>query len=393
MGGGDHQGGGDGMTSRERVHAALEGRPVDRFPVTSLYHQLYRMDHFLELTGLPGWRVHEWLGSSPDRYVEWFAVMQELAPFELLQPHRAPSRAARERWEFVERDGHGWRHDKTTDEWQRLDVPTVSGHATDYHANETQLIRDEADVREQVKVATAEGMIADGINDYAEAVAERFGDEEFVLTGGVAGVFYTCSQYVGFMNLFSMIAENPGLLEYLNQRLLEQSIEQIRCHAAAGGDAIYIDDACTTSDMISVRHFEQFSLPYMRPMVEEAHRLGMKVILIYFGGIADRLEQIASLGADGLLFECSMKGYLNDVAQIAEQIGDRITLFGNTDPVGVLQDAGDVGLQAEIRRQVAAGRTARGFIMSTASPITPGTPLSRVQRFIELSKQESVQGE
>jgi hypothetical protein len=31
------------MTSRERVHAALEGREVDRFPVTSLYHFLYRM--------------------------------------------------------------------------------------------------------------------------------------------------------------------------------------------------------------------------------------------------------------------------------------------------------------------------------------------------------------
>jgi hypothetical protein len=35
-------------------------------------------------------------------------------------------------------------------------------------------------------------------------------------------------------------------------------------------------------------------------MVKEIHHLGHKAILIYFGGIADRLEQIASIGADAL---------------------------------------------------------------------------------------------
>lgn len=39
-------------------------------------------------------------------------------------------------------------------------------------------------------------------------------------------------------------------------------------------------------------------------------------------------------------------------------------------------------IDAEIRRQVEAGRHARGFILNPASPITPATPLARVQRFL-----------
>ena len=375
------------MTSRERVHAALEGSPTDRFPVTSLYHQLYRHDHFTELTGLPAWRRHEWLGSSPERYLQLFSLMQELTPFELLQPDGAPSRASRERVEFVERDGHGWRHGLTGDTWQQLDVPARSGHATDYHANETQRVLDEADAREQVRVVSAEAMIADGQNDYLDAVVSCYGETEFILNGGVVGTFYGCSAYLGLTNLYALLVENPRLVECLSQRLLEQNIETIRRYAAAGGDAVYVDDACTTCDMISVAHYERFSLPYMRQMVDEIHRHGLKAILIYFGGIADRLEQIVSLNADGLLFECSMKGYVNDVAEIACRVGDRVTIFGNVDPVGVLQDGTEAQLEREVERQRAAGRRARGFILSTGSPITPSTPLRRVQHFINLGRQ------
>ena len=85
--------------------------------------------------------------------------------------------------------------------------------------------------------------------------------------------------------------------------------------------------------------------------------------------------------------EASMKGYVNDTAEIARRIGDRMALFSNIDPVGVLQNGTDALLEAEIRRQVQAGRHARGFILNTASPITPATPLARVRRFVELGRQ------
>ena len=381
------------MTNKQRVHAALDGKPVDRCPVTSLYNFLYQLDHFSELTGLPSWRMQQWLVDTPEAHVDLYARMHAAAPFELLQPqHSAPSRAWRARQEFVEKDGHPYRHDRETGEWVRLDQTAASGHASDYHANEERHVFSRADIDARLTVTPAAQQLADGANDYIEAIVRRFGQEEFVLSGGVIGTLYSCHWHVGLTNLFSLLIEEPELIDYLCEKILAQNLEAIRRLAAAGGDAIYIDDATATSDMISPAMYERFSLPYMKAMVDEIHRLKHKAILIYFGGIIDRLELIAATGADGLLPEASMKGFVNDTAEIARRIGDRMTLFSNIDPVAVLQNGTDAELEQEIRRQIEAARAARGFILSTASPITPSTPLARVQQFLELGRTLGVGG-
>jgi hypothetical protein len=355
-------------------------------PVTVLYNQLYYLDHFSELTGKEQWELHKWLNSSPEDHLVIYKEMISKTPFEILQPQSAPSHYSRENVEFIVKDGKPFRYDKREDKFTPVVAETVSGHATDYRSNQTQYVFDKSDVSKHFRLYKAEDMIANGSNDYLDAVIAKHGKDNFILSNGVVGTLYLCHSYVGLTNLYAMLIEKPNLIEYLSQKLLEQNIETIRFYANSGGDAIYIDDAMTTSDMISVEHYERFCLPYMKEMVNEIHRLGHKAIVIYFGGIADRLEQIASIGADGLSMETSMKNYVNDIDEIADKIGDRITLFGNINPVGVLQNGTDSELENEIARQAKAGRKCRGFIMCTGSPITPSTPLARVQKFIELGQ-------
>jgi uroporphyrinogen-III decarboxylase len=80
-----------------------------------------------------------------------------------------------------------------------------------------------------------------------------------------------------------------------------------------------------------------------------------------------------------------MKGYVNEIDAIARRIGNRVSLLANIDPVGVIEKGSDTVLEREVARQVRAGRRARGFLVSPASPITPATPLGRVCRFIEVA--------
>ncbi|MBU4211470.1 MAG: hypothetical protein L6437_11480 [Kiritimatiellae bacterium] len=89
--------------------------------------------------------------------------------------------------------------------------------------------------------------------------------------------------------------------------------------------------------------------------------------------------------------EASMKNYTNDIEKITETIGRKITLFGNIDPIGVLQNGSDEDLACEIIRQAEAGKKCRGFVTCTGSPITPSTPLSRVQRFLELGRGVTIE--
>jgi len=370
-------------SGKARVHAALEGRPVDRFPVTALYSMYYQADHFSELTGMPGWKLHWWRQAAPDDHVDVLVRMLDAAPFDTVQLFDAPSRKDRARTRVFGKDGRAFREragqiEPITD--------AVSGHASDYTANEHQCVFDRRDADEQIRIIPAAVQRASGVDDYAEAAAGRLGRDHFVIAGSVAGTLFSCGIHLGQTNTFAMLLDNPALVDYVCAKVTEQNVETIRRLAATGGDAIIIDDATATADMISVGHYERFSLPYMRTLIDEIHRAGLKAIVIYFGAVMDRLDQIASMGADALSVECSMKGYVNDIDAITRRIGDRVSLFANIDPVGVLEKGSDTELEREVARQAEAGRHARGFLVSPASPITPATPLGRVLRFIDVAR-------
>lgn len=374
------------MNSKERMRTALEGKPVDRFPVTVLYSQLYYRDHFSELTGRDPREMQKWLASSPEEYYRLYAEMSAKTPFETLQPDTAPPRVKREAMEFEYGKEGLYKIDKRTGQRTLVKGHTAGGHASDFAANQTQKISNKADVKRLIKPVKAEAMLNDGRFDYIAETMRRLGHDHFIISGGNEGILWACVSYLGQTNMLMKLIDDPSLIDELSKRLLEREIEKIRAYCALGGDAFYIDDAMAYSDVISVEHYERFSLPYLKQMVAETHRYNHKAILIYFGGVMDRLEQIVSTGADGLSVEATMKNYVNDIGKIAETIGRKITLFGNVDPVGVLQNGSDEQLTREIRRQAEAGKKCRGFVMCTGSPITPATPLARVQKFLEIGR-------
>ncbi|MHC4561949.1 MAG: uroporphyrinogen decarboxylase family protein [Planctomycetota bacterium] len=373
------------MTPKERVSAALEGRPVDRFPTAVLYHHLFVEVCLPELTDRPPWWVYALPYLEPEEYLPLYRRIIERAPFDVLEPSPGGhSRSVRKWQEFVEKAGRPFRHDTHTDEWFPLDTPTKSGFAHDGSMNETQRLFTRRDIDEEIKIRRAGEISRDGQLDQLEAAVAEFGDDHFMLRVGPSGALGLSMAYFGTANTMAMLIEQPDLIDTMTAKSIEQAVETLRRIAAAGVDGVYCWESMGTGELISPAHYERFCLPYSQTLVEEAHRLGLKIILAFYGDVMDRLELIAATGADALQAECAMKGYTNDIHEIAEAIGDRITLFANIDPYWCLEKATDAELEAEVRRQVAAGRKARGFILSPASPITPGTPLARVQKFIEL---------
>jgi len=347
------------MSSKELVHAAFGGYPVDRMPVAASYLQ----------------------------FLSTLRTMVEAAPFDILQvPYPIPD-PVRARTEFVEKDGQCYLHDTENDVWDEIPITTRSGHATDYTANETTLVQDLDDLRREFPVTRAEVMIREGAVGRTPAVVEEFGDQFFIVSGNVVGTIYGCGAYVGQTNALMGFLERPAFMHDLCKHHAERNIERIRAQCSAGGDAVYIDDATATSDMVSRAIYEEFSLPYTRQVVDVAHEHNHRIFVVYFGGVADRLDLIAATGADGLAMEASMKGYVNDLGTTARSVGARMTLFGNVNPYDHLERLSDEELEAVMREQSIAGRQAKGFIMALGSPITMQTPLSRVQKFIEIARR------
>ena len=84
----------------------------------------------------------------------------------------------------------------------------------------------------------------------------------------------------------------------------------------------------------------------------------------------------------------SKKSFSIDIEDVVDRVQGRCTVLGNLDAVGVLEQADEEHLRAEIARQIAAGRrNGSRFIMSLGSPVTPGTPAERVRLYCDLAHE------
>ena len=370
------------MTPKERMYAAIEGRKPDIYPVAASYTQLSNADHWEELTGLPVWKYYEWfISNDMDWYREIVRSMYSQLQFDIVQPMYS---SPRENVEIVHRDGEHFYHYKKDDRYERL-PESIHNSGSGGGENETRYIFSKEDARKRLKTVKSEQMINGGCNRYRDEVIKMHGDTHFILNEGIVNTFYTNAFHVGMTNLYIMLHEEPELIKYMSELILEQNIENIRAYAAAGGDAIYIDDATATNDMISPQMYEEFSLPYLTPQVKEIQRLGKKAFIIYFGGISDRVDMIKSTGADVLMMECSMKGYRNDYSEIAAKLGGTMCLAGNLNPYEDIEITTDDELEIKIKEMVRKGKDYGRYFTCTGSPLTPNTSVKRIQQYIDLA--------
>jgi uroporphyrinogen-III decarboxylase len=339
-------------------------------------------DRWTELTGEPVARFYEWM-LKPQEHAKYYRLFAEKMPLDIFQPARW--RSGRETYEYFENteivtnEKGIFAHNKKDDTYQKL-----PGHVYDDDCTpvEKQIVFDKNDADKLIRAESAESMIEQGYGVFISEGVRELGGERFILSGGIMNVLYYASWYVGLTNLFFFLLDKPDLMEYIFKKLLEKNIERIRMIAGCGGDAIYIDDAVATNDMVSVDMYERFSLPYMKAQVDEIHRLGMKAFVTYFGGIADRVEQIVATGADALIMECSMKGYVNDYSAIAGQVGDRLCVCTNINPITEFNGTDDDTFKRIIGDYAASAKRHKKYIISTGSPVTPETPLERISLFV-----------
>jgi len=340
------------------------------------------VDHWEELTGLPLWKYYEWFVSQDmDWYKEVCRSMYSQLPFDIVQPiYTQP----RNDVEIVHRGENHFYYFKNEDRLEKL-PDNIHNAGSGGGEQETRYIFTKEDARKRLKVTKAEKMIEYNRNVRLDEFVKMFDKTHFVMTGNVVGTFYSNAYHVGMTNLYAMLLEEPELIHYMSSMILEQNIENIRATAAAGGDAIFIDDATATSDMISPKMYEEFSLPYLMPQVKEIQNLGKKAVLIYFGGIADRVDMIKSTGADVLMMECSMKGYINDYSEIAEKLGGSMCLAGNLDPYNDIEITTDAELEMKVNEMIRRGAEYSRYFTSTGSPLTPNTSVKRIQKYINLA--------
>ncbi|NPV06770.1 MAG: hypothetical protein HPY83_02255 [Anaerolineae bacterium] len=377
------------MTGREKVEAAFSSGGTTEFAAVICYEGIFIRDHWDELTECP-W----WYQQAPDleRQLAWRRDVIRRTGQDWFELPVAPPRSERESQALQVLGGQVVRVDRRTGRQERLLRPSVGGWNP---LGRVQSVRPQwlAETPEEIEaqVPTMQGSpeqaVARGAGDLARALLDEFGRELYPFRQ-VSSPLWATYDLWGFEGMMEMVASRPDLVLHACERYLARAQYQVRLAAALGAKGVWIEECLT--DMISPAAFARLSLPYLQRLVEEIRSAGMHSIYYYCGDPNDRWEHLLAAGADALSLEESKKGFRIDIEEVAQRADGRCAILGNLDAIGVLQDADDATLRAEIERQLAAGRRNRGrFVMSIGSPVTPATPVARVRRYCALVRQSN----
>jgi hypothetical protein len=373
------------MTGREKVEAAFSPKGTPEIPAVICYEDIYHRDQWQNLTKLPWWyRVSPIAEHQIARRRD---LAEKLGKDWFIIPAAEP-KEVREAISIEVRGDDVIQVNKRTGEEKRLGKQRVGGWNESgglQSVEPEKMAESEAAVDEKILLPApfdAKTFKAQDRDVIARELLKEFGKKLWPFNHVSAPLWNTYSLW-GFEGMMTMTAVNTGLVRYACDRYLQRNITVIKEFAACGCAGVWIEECLM--DMISVPMYVELAVPYLKATVKAIRENGMKSIYYYCGDPNGRLEEILSVGADAVAFEESKKGFVIDIEDIAARIKGRCTLLGNFDAMELLERGDKKAIRAEVKRQIAAGRkNGSRFILSTGSPVTPGTPPEKVRLFTGL---------
>lgn len=180
-----------------------------------------------------------------------------------------------------------------------------------------------------------------------------------------------------FRTTKTMLYQRPELLHHILQVNAKAVTDYLNAQIRAGAQAVQIFD--TWGGMLSSRAYEEFSLAYLRQVVQgliKEHE-GRRVPSIVFtkgGGVW--LEKIAAIGCDavGLDWMCS-------IGQARGRVGDKVALQGNMDPMVLFSDPKTIRL--EVRKILESYGQGSGHVFNLGHGISQYTPPENVAALVD----------
>ena len=371
------------MTGKEKIEAAFSADGSPEFAAVIPYEPIYYRDNWDEVTSCPWWYQYE---PDIERQLEWRAEAAEAIGQDWYRV--ASCYPANERRNLsIETSMEGaFLINSRTGVRRELVPPRRSGWgdavASVGHEPLPETEEDVDRLIQPVALESGPALIADGREDLARAAASGYA-RDLLPMSHINSPLWSLYGLWGYENLMVLIATRPDLVKRACTRLFPKVVRRAREDAALGAQAIWIEECLT--DQISPEAFRELNVPMVSDLVDAIHELGMKAIYYFCGDPEGKWEHILSVGADALSLEESKKGFVVDIAEVAELVNSRCALLGNLDAIGVLQEGSDEDLKRAIQHQIKAGRANGGrFIASLGSPVPPDVPASRVRLYCDL---------
>ena len=198
-----------------------------------------------------------------------------------------------------------------------------------------------------------------------ELLCKKAGDQ-YPVIGWVEGVLAELADLRGVNELMIDIADDAEYLTEAMDIIFESQCRFAKAQVDAGSDFIGVGNA--VASLVGPVVYEKYAMPYDRQIVDYIHELGAKVKLHICGNIEPILQLLKQVAPDILDIDW-MVDFGSAVSTFA---GHFTAVNGNIDPVAVLLHGNAETVQREVERCIAAG--GKNTLIAAGCEVPAATP-------------------
>jgi MtaA/CmuA family methyltransferase len=334
------------MTSKERVLALLDSRPVDHLPALPIT-MMFAAD-------TAGIRYGEY-ARDHRALVEAQLKVAETYAFDYVSTISDPAREAADLGGAIE-----WFDDQPP--------AIIESRALLEDKSKLAALR----VPDPLEAGTRLRDRVDGVR----LLKARVGDEKIV-EGWVEGPCAQAADLRGVNTLMLDFGDDPEFVRALFDFILEMEVRFARAQVEAGADVIGIGDAAAS--LVGPRIYEQFIFDYECREIAAIKALGARVRLHICGNTRRIVKWLGQTGAGWVDID-----YPVPMAEARAAMGPNVPLLGNLDPVRALMDATPESVTAAVE---ACHRAAAPlYLVGAGCEIPRGTPPENLRAMIRYAR-------
>jgi uroporphyrinogen decarboxylase len=215
-----------------------------------------------------------------------------------------------------------------------------------------------------------------------DRVLKEVGDQVIVsLT--TSGPFTTASGLRGTEQLMRDLRRNPDFVHRLMRFSTDSTIPFVK-EVLKRGARIGIAEPVASGTLISRSQFREFVVPYLTELISEIKELCGAAPSLHICGNSSRIwHDMADCGAGTLSLDDEV-----DLAEASAAVGDRVALVGNIRPTSTMA----LGTPDDVRRNVlecllkGVGNP-KGYILGLGCALPINTPMENIHALVEAARE------
>jgi uroporphyrinogen decarboxylase len=206
--------------------------------------------------------------------------------------------------------------------------------------------------------------------------------KDVAVTGALTGAFTTASFLIGTETLVRLALKNPAAVHQLCEVALQSSLAYAKAILEIGC-VPSLTDAMSSSTVISPKQFREFSMPYLKRLVDFIHQHGRAVTLHICGKTQPIWESMADTGADTLSLDNAA-----DLHAAKISVGHRVRLMGNVPPSEIMLQGTPKQVRAAVRACVSkAHNSPKGYVVASGCSLPVETPFANIDAMLDAVRE------